>query len=144
MKNVTKLLLLLSIIAIGFSSCSKEKRIEKHLYSKSGKWNNTLYDYKYYYNGVQESSIVYQNAGYIEFEKDGKFTWVFTADGSTDASSGTWSNTEDKLTLVEPGNTVIYTILEESKKTLKLEYSESSTEFGDEKETYTLTFEKEK
>lgn len=144
MKNITKLLFVLSVFAIGFSSCSKEKRIERHLYSKGGKWNNTLYDYKYYNNGVQESAIVYQNTGYIEFDKDGKFTWVFTADGSTDASSGTWSNTKDQLTLIEPGNTVVYKILEESKKTLKLEYSETSTQFGDEREVYTLTFEKDK
>jgi len=141
MKNVTRVLLLLSVIAIGFSSCSKEKRIERHLYSKSGKWNNTLYDYKYYNNGTQESSIVYQNAGYIDFEKDGKYTWVLTADGNTEASTGTWTNTETDLIMTENGSTTAFKILEESKSEMKLEYTETN---GAEKETYTLTFEKEK
>lgn len=141
MKNVTKVLLLLSVFAIGLSGCSKEKRIEKQLYSKSGKWNNTLYDYKYYSNGNQESSIVYQNAGYIEFEKNGTYTWVFTADGDTDASSGTWSNTETDLTMIESGYATVFKIVEESKKEMKLEYTETD---GTEREVYTLTFKKEK
>ncbi len=141
MKSVAKVFVLLSIFAIGFVGCSKEKRIERHLYSKSGKWNNTLYDYKYYYNGSQEGSIVYQNAGYIEFEKNGTYTWVFTADGSTDASTGTWSNTEKELIMTESGITTVFKILEESRKEMKLEYTETD---GVEKEVYTLTFEKEK
>ncbi len=144
MKNVTKLLLVLSVFAIGFSSCSKEKRIEKQLYSKSGKWNNTLYDYKYYLNGNLDGTAVYTNTGYIEFKKDGTYTWIFTADGDTDVSTGTWSNTEDQLSMIEPGNPLVWKIVEESKKTLKLEYSENSNIIGEEREVYTLTFEKVK
>jgi len=140
MKNVTKLLLVLSVFALGFSSCSKEKRIEKHLYSKSGKWNNTIYDYKYN-NGSQQYSETFVDAGYIEFEKDGKFTWLFNADGETGTTTGTWRNTDTQLTLVEPDNMVVYEIVEESKDELKLEYTETD---GTEKEVYTLTFKKEK
>lgn len=144
MKNVTKLLLLLSVFAIGFSSCSKEKRIEKHLYSKSGKWNNTLYEYKYYQDGTLESTTNYTNAGFIEFKENGTYVWTFSADGNTDVSPGTWANTDTQLSLTEGGSTTVWQILEESKKTLKIEYTEISTEFGNEKEVYTLTFEKSK
>lgn len=144
MKNVTKVLLLLSVFAIGLSGCSKEKKIEKQLYSKSGKWNNTLYEYKYYQDGTLEDVTNYTNVGFIEFEKGGGYTWTFILDGATDVSSGTWTNTDTQLSLTEGGNTTLWKILEESKKTLKIEYTETSTEFGDEKEVYTLTFEKSK
>lgn len=141
MKNVTKLLLLLSVFAIGFSSCSKEKRIEKHLYSKSGKWNNTLYDYKYYESGVLQSTDAYVNAGYIEFEKDGKYSWTFIQDGDASVENGTWSNTEDKITLISNSIALEFKILEESKKDMKIEYTEID---GSSKEVYTLTLEKDK
>ena len=144
MKNIAKLVFVLSVFAIGFSSCSKEKQIERQLYSKSGKWNNTLYEYKYYYNGALDETTNYVNTGFIEFKKDGTYTWTFTVDGDTDVSSGTWSNTDEQLALIEPGNALTWKILEESKKTLKIEYTETNTEFGDEKEVYTLTFEKVK
>lgn len=144
MKNVTKLLLLLSVFAIGFSSCSKEKRIEKHLYSKSGKWNNTLYEYKYYQDGTLEGTTNYSNAGFIEFKENGTYVWTFAVNGNTDVSPGTWTNTDTQLSLTEGGSTTVWQILEESKKTLKIEYTEINTEFGDEKEVYTLTFEKSK
>lgn len=144
MKNVTKLLLVLTVFAVGFSSCSKEKRIEKHLYSKSGKWNNTLYEYKYYLDGTLEDATTYTNAGFIEFKENGTYVWTFAVNGNTDVSPGTWTNTDTQLSLTEGGSTTVWQILEESKKTLKIEYTEINTEFGDEKEVYTLTFEKSK
>lgn len=144
MKNITSILLLLSVFAIGLSGCSKEKKIEKHLSSKSGKWNNTLYEYKYYQDGTLEDVTTYPNAGFIEFQKGGGYDWTFTMDGTTTVSYGSWTNTDTQLSLTEGGNTTVWTILEESKKTLKIEYTETSTEFGDEKEVYTLTFEKSK
>lgn len=142
MKNVTKLLLLLTVFAVGLSSCSKEKRIEKHLYSKSGKWNNTLFEYKYYQDGALEDAMTYTNAGFIEFDKGGSYTWTITMDGDATVSNGTWTNTDTQLSLTETGITTVWQILEESKKTLKIEYTEINTEFGEEKEVYTLTFEK--
>lgn len=144
MKNVTKLLLLLTVFAVGLSSCSKEKRIEKHLYSKSGKWNNTLFEYKYYQDGALEDAMTYTNAGFIEFDKGGSYTWTITMDGDATVSNGTWTNTDTQLSLTETGITTVWQILEESKKTLKIEYTEINTEFGEEKEVYTLTFEKSK
>ncbi|WP_430404065.1 hypothetical protein [Fluviicola sp.] len=141
MKNVTKVLLLLSIIAIGFSSCSKEKRIEKHLYSKSGKWNNTLYDYKYYEDGALQSSFAYVDAGYIEFEKGGTYSWTFIQDGDATVEAGTWSNTEDMITLISNSIALQFKILEESKTDMKIEYTEID---GSSKEVYTLTLEKDK
>ena len=64
--------------------------------------------------------------------------------GNTDVSPGTWTNTDTQLSLTEGGSTTVWQILEESKKTLKIEYTEINTGFGDEKEVYTLTFEKSK
>lgn len=140
MKNVTKLLLVLSVFALGFSSCSKEKRIERHLYSRSGKWNNTVYDYKYYNNGVLETSINYVDAGNIEFDKDGTYVWTFTADGNTEIDAGTWENSEDDITLFQNSVGLKFKILEESRKEMKLEYTET---YGVEREVYVLTFEKD-
>ena len=139
MKNVTKLLLVLSVFALGFSSCSKEKRIERHLHSRSGKWNNTVYDYKYYNNGVLETSINYVDAGYIEFDKDGTYVWTFIADGETEIDAGTWENSEDDITLFQNSFGLKFKILEESRKDMKLEYTET---VGTDREVYVLTFEK--
>lgn len=140
--KITKLLLLLSIVALGFTGCSKEKRIEKNLVRKEGKWNVQTYDYKYYYSNTYypNESFSYSNAGNIVFEKNGTYIWTFTADGSSDISTGTWSNTADELTLIEDSDALKFKILDESRKEMKLEYTESD---GIEKEVYTLTLKKD-
>lgn len=143
MKSLAKLLLVLSVFAIGFSSCSKEKRIERHLVRKEGKWNVDTYDYKYYYNSTYypNDSYTYSSAGNFVFEKNGTYIWTTIMDGDTDASTGTWTNTADEITLVQNSFSLKFKILEESKKEMKLEYTETD---GIEKEVYTLTLKKEK
>jgi hypothetical protein len=92
MKNTAKLLLVLSLFALGFTGCSKEKRIERHLVRKEGKWNVDTYDYKYYYNNTffPNESYTYSAAGNFVFEKNGTYVWTTTMDGDTDVSTGTW------------------------------------------------------
>lgn len=143
MKNVTKILILLVVFAMGLASCSKEKRIEKNLARKDGKWDVESYEYKYYYNGTffPYDSFTYTNAGNFVFEKNGTYIWTFIADGDTDVSTGTWSNSGDELTLVQNSDALKFKILEESKKKIKIEYTETD---GTEKETYTLTLKKDK
>jgi hypothetical protein len=141
MKKVAKLLLVLSVIAVGLAGCSKEKRIERHLYRKDGKWNNTLYEYKYIEGGSVTYSEVYANAGYIEFDKNGSYVWTFISDGDSDVEAGTWTNTEDQLTMISNSVALQFKILEESKKEMKLEYTEYN---GSDTEVYTLTLEKAK
>ncbi|WP_343637725.1 hypothetical protein [Fluviicola sp.] len=138
MRNVTGILFLAFVFAMGLASCSKEKRIEKNLARKDGKWDVESYEYKYYYNGTYYpyDSFTYTNAGSFVFEKNGTYTWTFIADGESDISTGTWSNSGDELTLVQNSSTVKFKILEESKKKIKIEYTETD---GVEKETYTMT-----
>lgn len=142
MKKATKLLLILSLFALVFTACSKEKRIERHLVRKEGKWNVETYDYKYYYNNTffPNESYTYSGAGNFVFEKNGTYVWTTIMDGDTDISTGTWENTADELTLVQNSFTLKFKILEESKKEMKLEYTESD---GIEKEVYTLTLKKD-
>ncbi|MDF3029194.1 MAG: hypothetical protein K0S23_3501 [Fluviicola sp.] len=142
MKNTAKLLLVLSLFALGFTGCSKEKRIERHLVRKEGKWNVDTYDYKYYYNNTfyPNESFTYSAAGNFVFEKNGTYVWTTIMDGDTDVSAGTWENTADELTLVQNSFALKFKILEESKKEMKLEYTDSD---GIEKEVYTLTLKKD-
>lgn len=142
MKNTAKLLLVLSLFALGFTACSKEKRIERHLVRKEGKWDVKTYDYKYYYNNTYypNESYTYTGAGNFVFEKNGTYIWTTILDGETDISAGTWENTADELTLVQNSFALKFKILEESKKEMKLEYTESD---GIEKEVYTLILEKD-
>lgn len=142
MKNATKLLLVLPFFVLVFTACSKEKRIERHLVRKEGKWNVSTYDYKYYYNNTfyPNESYTYTGAGNFVFEKNGTYIWTTIMDGDTDISTGTWENTADELTLVQNSFALKFKILEESKKEMKLEYTESD---GIEKEVYTLTLEKD-
>ncbi len=142
MKNVTRVLFLIIVFALGLASCSKEKRIERNLARKDGKWEVESYEYKYYYNGTfyPYESYTYANAGNFVFEKGGTYTWTFIADGESDVSTGTWSNSGDELTLARNSDVLKFKILEESKKKIKIEYTETD---GIEKETYTLTLKRD-
>jgi hypothetical protein len=130
MKISTKLLLLLSaVFLIGFTSCTKVKKTERNLCSKGGKWNNTLYDYKIYYNGSLNYSETYADAGYIIFDKDGAFKSVFIADTVLTAGTGTWSLTYKKITFTDFLNTETYTFIEESKSKFRLEFEKESGDY---------------
>lgn len=140
MKNVIKLLFVLFVFVFGFLSCFKEKRIERYLYLRSGKWNNIVYDYKYYNNGVLEIFINYVDVGNIEFDKDGIYVWIFIVDGDMEIDVGIWENLEDDIILFQNFVGLKFKILEELRKEMKLEYIEI---YGVEREVYVLIFEKD-
>lgn len=107
MKNLK--FLVFGILFIGLavlSSCKKENRIEKNLWKGDGTWNIDVYEFKststYFTNDNDES--YYQNAGTIQFKKDG--TGFFNFQG--DIYPTTYSNTDKVLTITlkdESGNT---------------------------------------
>jgi hypothetical protein len=116
MKTVTKMLFLFAILFIGLASCSKEKRIERQLVKKDGKWKITSVDYKYYLENELQASQNFANAGTIEFSKKGTFIMTITSSGSPETSAGTWTNTEDKITIVTDGTASVLKISNSSKK----------------------------
>lgn len=142
MKTPVKILSLLVLLLIGFSSCSKEKRIEKQLIKKDGKWKITSIDYKYYQNNVLGYSENYPNAGTIEFDKKGTCVVTITLSGSPEANAGTWTNSEDNITITSNGETSVMKITSGPKKgKMTLEQTEYYNDTA-EKETYTYYLER--
>lgn len=142
MKNVTKLLFVLSLIAFGFSSCSKEKRIERQLIKKEGKWKITSISYKYYLNNDLQQSESYANAGTMEFDKNGTVVLTFTLDGSPETFGGTWTNSKDEVTIISDGEASIMKIIDGPKKD-KLTLEETEYYNGSaEKDVYTYNLER--
>lgn len=142
MKNVTKLLFALSIIAVGFSSCSKEKRIERQLIKKDGEWKITSINYKYYVNNDLQASSNYPNAGTLEFNKNGTLVMTITVDGSPEVFGGTWSNSKDEITIISDGDASIMKIIDGPKKgKIVLEETEYYNGTG-EKDVYTYNLER--
>ena len=137
MKMYTKMLSLFIVLLIGFSSCSKEKRIEKQLIKKDGKWKITSVDYKYYQNNVLGSSENYPNAGTIEFDKKGTCVLTLTLSGSPETTAGTWTNSKDNITITANGGTSVMKITEGPKKgKMDLEETDYYNDTA-EKEVYT-------
>ncbi|WP_430404067.1 hypothetical protein [Fluviicola sp.] len=142
MKSIAKLLLLLSVFAIGLSACSKEKRIERQLIKKEGKWKITSIDYKYYVNNNLQQSSNYPNAGTIEFNKNGTFVMTITVDGSPEVFGGNWTNSKDEVTLISDGEASILKITDGPKKDkMVLEGTEYNNGTG-EKDVYTYYLER--
>lgn len=142
MKMHVKILSLFAVLLIGLSACSKEKRIEKQLIKKDGKWKITSIDYKYYQNNVLGSSENYPNAGTIEFDKKGTCVLTITLSGSPEAVAGTWTNSEDNITITANGETTIMKITDGPKKgKMTLEETDYYNDTA-EKETYTYYLER--
>ncbi len=142
MKSITKLLLLLSVFAIGLAACSKEKRVERQLIKKDGKWKITSVDYKYYQNNVLGASMNFPNAGTIEFDKEGSFVMTITLSGSPETSTGTWTNSEDEITVTSNGETTVLKIADGPKKgEMQLEETDYYNSTA-EKEVYTYYMER--
>ena len=142
MKTHIKILSLLVILLIGFSSCSKEKRIEKQLIKKDGKWKITSVDYKYYLNNELNYSENYPNAGTIEFDKKGTCILTITLSGSPEVSAGTWTNSEDNITITADGETTVMKITDGPKKgKMTLEETDYYNDTA-EKEMYTYYLER--
>lgn len=145
MKNILKLTGMVLLTAFVLASCSKEKRIERRLASRSGKWNIVKEDSQSYVNGVLEYSSSDANTGYITFDKDGSLVYTITDNGATESYAGTWSNTEDNLSLVVDGESAVFEIEEDDRKSMSLKMETTSTFNGDTyKDVYTMELEKDK
>jgi hypothetical protein len=114
--------LALGIVFIGLitlSSCSKETRIEKNLWKKGGKWNIESQTAK------QTSTIASDNfdetlvnVGTYTFYEDG--TGSYKNNVELQPSAFTYSNTENKLTIVMGNYSRVYDIVEWKKNNLKI------------------------
>lgn len=116
MKKLAKILFLFAILSVVLAACSKEKKIERALLKKDGKWTITSVDYKYYVNNELQASANYPNAGTIEFNKKGSFVMTVTLSGSPQNAGGTWTNSEDNITLIANGETTVLKITDGPKK----------------------------
>lgn len=116
MKKIAKILFLFAILSVALAACSKEKKIERALIKKDGKWKVTSIDYKYYVNNQLQTSANYPNAGTIEFSKKGSFVMTITLSGSPQNSGGTWTNNKDNITLIANGETTVLRIADGPKK----------------------------
>lgn len=116
MKKIAKILFLFAILSVALAACSKEKKIERALIKKDGKWTITSVDYKYYVNNELQASSNSTNAGTIEFNKKGSFVMTVTLSGSPQNAGGTWTNSEDNITLIANGETTVLKITDGPKK----------------------------
>lgn len=130
MKKLSLLTLFVAVVFIGLNSCSKQKKIEKNLYSKGGDWEVTYY---YYMFGSINPSIntydskSYNNCGKMHFSKDGTGTISMKLDGDSFTESFTYHNTEDKMTITYDGFSQEYK-MKWSKNTITLSYDDPSTD----------------
>lgn len=142
MKILTKFLFVFAVLFIGLASCSKEKRIERQLVKKDGKWKITSVDYKYYLDNTLQSSANFPNAGTIEFNKKGSFVMTITLSGSPQTTGGTWTNSKDAITIISDGNTSVLKIVDGPKKDkMNLEETDYYNDTA-EKEVYTYHLER--
>jgi hypothetical protein len=113
---------LLIILLAGFmlSACSKDRRLERRLYKKEGKWNIASISANTYVNGNLDESESISDAGYFLFEKNGTFVFHQEYAGDEYSSGGTWANTEEDLFLNVEGSTLRLEIENESAKEMDL------------------------
>jgi len=144
MRTIKVLLPVLMILFV-VASCSKEKRIERHLHKGDGKWNITEERSESYVNGTLDEVEVYPNAGSMTFDKKGSIIYTQTYEpGQEDSYGGTWTNTKDEITLIVDSEVLIFKIKEESRKEMVLEYNESYTNFEGDTEKYVMTLKMKK
>jgi len=135
-----KRIILFSLMTLSvLASCSKEKTIENHLSRKDGIWyinKLTELDFK---DGNQTDMYVGMNWGFFQFQESG--TGTITSNGNIESFN--WSNTKDQLLLESDGTTINFTIVEESRKFITLNYVETET-IGSSVYTRDYTYELEK
>ena len=117
--------LALGIVFIGLitlSSCSKETRIEKNLWKKGGEWNIESRTGKqtsiFAFNNFDETQV---NIGTYTFNENG--TGIYKNNNALESLDFTYSNTENKLTIVMENVSRAYEIVEWKKNNLKISYS---------------------
>lgn len=120
MKNFRILIMGLLLVGIsGLTSCKKEKKIEKNLWSNGGEWNIEKFVSNWGSSSEDSNTLTEYNFGTFLFEKDGG----------------------GKLTIDSESNPFNYTNTENS---LTITYKEGPMYTEGEKEEYTLDWEKDK
>lgn len=125
-----KFLPLIALLLFVSASCNKQKQLEKTLFKKNGTWNINTFTYTGYEDNVLYYNETFSNAGTFVFAENGTGTATFTIDGDTDVNAFTWTNTEDKITIVIDGDAIIFDVKDQSKSTMELENTDSYTDMG--------------
>jgi hypothetical protein len=112
------------------AACSKEKKIEKNLSSKDGTWNVASYTVVNYEDDVQVNTLTASNVGTMVFKSDGTGTSSFNYMGLVQNSTFTWTNTEEKLTINDNGDIVVFDITKQDKSILEIEGADTYEEGG--------------
>jgi len=116
MKKAINTITIFSFLFLFVVACSKEKRIENHLYKQGGVWYINSWTESGSENGVESYNYTYSNPGTFVFEKNG--TGILTIDG--DIMAFFWSNTKDQLTIAVDSEGLVFDIIEESRKKMEL------------------------
>jgi hypothetical protein len=136
MRIITKKsMLLLVIFSLGLASCSKEKRIERQLEKREGKWEIKTLHYETYngfYTGNEEN---YSNTGSFEFNDDKTMVKTLVLpNAETTIKTGVWTNSEKNITVIwSDGKSSVLSIKEgpeKGKLTLYESYETSSFSSG--------------
>jgi hypothetical protein len=143
MKNL-KFIPFLMVIFLLATSCSKEKKIEKNLYKKEGKWNITTFTYSEFENNVLVDKETYGNVGSFVFNKNKTGIMTTNFDGDVYSEAFTWTNSENEITIISGNDAIIFKIISESKKSMELEFTDSYSYDGvSYKDVTTLKLDKE-
>lgn len=138
--------LMIAIVIAGttiISSCKKEDRIEKNLWNKGGEWNiDRLSVTQVSTDPTDNYNETLGNVGTITFNENGSGLFKYTVDGDTDTEAFTYTNTEDKLTMVF-GNDVREFNMTWEKDNITLNVTDNFTSNG-ESITYTEKLELKK
>jgi hypothetical protein len=134
-KHLVASITILSIILM--VGCSKENRIQKNLWNKGGEWNiKTVTFRQTSTNSIDNYNFTVTNAGTFVFQESGSGFISTTAAGITEVESFTYSNTDDKLTLIIDNEADVYNMTWE-KNEIELSLNESS--FSDDGDLVTST-----
>lgn len=118
----------IALLLLVLFSCSKEKRLNKILYSMDGNWKIANVEFTEYENNVKIGSYKLYVLGDFHFNEDktGNFTFVYS--NNTTSTDFTWSATADELTLNTPSTVTVFKVTEFKKKLVVLEQVEEFTE----------------
>jgi len=112
------------------AACSKEKKIEKNLSSNDGAWNVASYTVVNYEDDVQVNTLTASNVGTMVFKSDGTGSSSFNYMGLVQNSTFTWTTTEEKLTINDNGDIVVFDIIKQDKSILEIEGADTYEEGG--------------
>ena len=113
------------------TACSKEKKIKRQL---TGSWTITQVVTVTTVNNGSPTTSTDNSETVTTFDKDGTGTASSSGSGTNPFPSDfTWSNTDEKLTVIDTKNTIttVYDVVEHSKKEMILKTLTSETISGD-------------